>query len=305
MDISVIICTCNRIKDLPDAINSVWGQEFLSTGEYELIIVDNASTDDTQEYVNGCLKNSPLPMRYVYEGKPGLSGARNTGAEAARGEVLAYLDDDAIASPYWLAEIRKAYQNNEELSAGGGRILLKWLVERPSWLNRDLESALTCLDLGAAVKSVDRTSLPSGANFSCRKTVWREVGGFSPGLTLYNDEIFFFTRVLEKGGTILYLPDAIVWHKVNPYRVTRRYFLKRNFMQGEADVLLDVKENHHHLGWRTMAYRARGLACKFAKRVFEKPSELGRFGFWLWVVYDAGLVTGCVRFSSKKVKENV
>lgn len=107
--ISAIICTHNRDNYLGAAIDSLLGQDF--PGSFEVVVVDNASTDCTREVVEA---RSPSPnLKYVYEPVTGLSVARNTGAKAASAEILAYLDDDAVASSQWLRVLEEAFQSNE------------------------------------------------------------------------------------------------------------------------------------------------------------------------------------------------
>jgi glycosyltransferase involved in cell wall biosynthesis len=99
--ISAIICTHNRDAYLGAAIDSLLAQSF--AGEFEVIVVDNASTDRTREVVNDRLPHPRL--HYIYEPVIGLSVARNTGATTARSPILAYLDDDAVASSAWLSDL--------------------------------------------------------------------------------------------------------------------------------------------------------------------------------------------------------
>lgn len=233
--ISVIICTRNRVDDLPDAIRSVWMQDFSST--YELLVVDNGSSDGTQAYLKACLEQSPIPMEYVYEGTPGLSLARNTGARVARGDILAYLDDDAIASENWLTSLNNSYDRYQETWVAGGPILLDWRGEKPLWFTSDMEMALTTLDLGSEFQWLDGYWFPFGANFSCRKAAWSDVGGFGEVFTLYNDERYFCHKVRSLEGKIAYIPSAVVLHKVSAYRLRTGQFIKRNYRQGRADAI--------------------------------------------------------------------
>ncbi|MEL6320431.1 MAG: glycosyltransferase family A protein, partial [Cyanobacteria bacterium J06626_14] len=122
LSISAIICTHNRDHYLGDAIDSLLNQQF--DGEFEVIVVDNASSDRTRDVVEA---RQPHPrLIYVYEAVTGLSVARNTGAQMARGHLLAYLDDDAIASKHWLQALWNHYKQSEKTAIAGGRIDLIW-----------------------------------------------------------------------------------------------------------------------------------------------------------------------------------
>jgi glycosyltransferase involved in cell wall biosynthesis len=146
--ISAIICTHNREQYLGAAIDSLLHQDF--AGEYEVIVVDNASSDRTREVVEARLSNPRL--RYVQESVLGLSVARNTGATQACSPILAYLDDDAVASSQWLQVLHDGFQQDEKLAIAGGKVTLLWAegMEPPRWLSSGLAGNLGAYDLGEA-----------------------------------------------------------------------------------------------------------------------------------------------------------
>src|SRR4028118_720250 len=119
--VSAIICTHNREEYLGEAIDSLLRQDFYN---YEVVVVDNASSDRTRELVEERLSSPRL--NYVYEPRTGLSVARNTGAKEAQAPILAYLDDDAVASSFWLKAIYEAFARNEKLAIAGGKVTLLW-----------------------------------------------------------------------------------------------------------------------------------------------------------------------------------
>ena len=150
--ISAIICTHNRAQYLGAAIDSLLAQ---SLDNIEVIVVDNASNDTTAEVVQQRLSDPRL--RYVYEATLGLSTARNTGANVANGDILAYLDDDAVASPQWLASLLEIYQDNDKVAIAGGKVTLLWppgISQPPAWLSNDLASGLGAYDLGDQVQYI-------------------------------------------------------------------------------------------------------------------------------------------------------
>ena len=120
--ISAIICTHNRDTYLGAAIDSLLAQDFV--GEFEVVVVDNGSSDRTREVVEHRSHNPRL--KYVFEPVIGLSVARNTGARVASSEILAYLDDDAEANSHWLQVLYSAYQDNPKLAIAGGKVTLLW-----------------------------------------------------------------------------------------------------------------------------------------------------------------------------------
>jgi glycosyltransferase involved in cell wall biosynthesis len=237
--ISAIICTHNREQYLGAAIDSLLAQDFPA---FEVIVIDNASTDQTAAIVQARLSDARL--KYVYEPIPGLSVARNTGARVAQSDLLAYLDDDAIATPHWLSVIHAAYQVNPKLAIAGGKVTLLWLhgMTSPPWLSEGLAGNLGAYDLGDAVVYVDRPQMtPRGLNYSIRTTFLDQVGGFDPNLgrvgknLLSNEELHMTDLALQTGWQVAYLPTALVAHTVAPERVCRSWFLNRGWWQGISE----------------------------------------------------------------------
>ena len=155
--ISAIICTHNRAQYLGAAIDSLLAQTLTNI---EVIVIDNASTDATAEVVQTRLSDARL--RYVYEAKLGLSTARNTGAQLAKGDILAYLDDDAEASPQWLASLLEVYENNDKIAIAGGKVTLLWPpgVQHPSvCLSADPATGLGAYYLGDQMRYIKHPSL--------------------------------------------------------------------------------------------------------------------------------------------------
>lgn len=250
-EISAIICTHNREEYLGAAIDSVLQQDFYS---YEVVVVDNASSDRTREIVAERLSHPRL--NYVYEPTLGLSMARNTGAKEALAPILAYIDDDAVAGPLWLKTIYEAFQSNEKLAIAGGKVTLLW-PERlimPKWLSSELEANLGAYNLGEAVIYIDRPSLtPRGVNYSIRRTFLEQVGGFNVNLgrigknLLSNEELYMTQLALQEGWLVAYLPDAIVAHHVAIERLERRWFLSQGWWQGISECYCEQLTNRDGL----------------------------------------------------------
>lgn len=237
--ISAIICTHNREEYLGAAIDSLLEQDFSS---YEVIVVDNASSDRTREIVEERLSNPQL--NYVYEPVTGLSVARNTGAREARAPILAYLDDDAVASSSWLKIIYNAYQSNEKLAIAGGKVTLLWPdgITPPQWLSSELAGSLGAYDLGETIVYIKNPGMtPRGLNYSIRRTFLEQVGGFDVKLgrigknLLSNEELHMTELALERGWQVAYLPDALVAHNVAPERLEQSWFFNRGWWQGISE----------------------------------------------------------------------
>lgn len=244
LSISAIICTHNRDRYLAAAIDSLLHQDIPN---FEVLVIDNASTDTTRQIVEARLGDPRL--KYVYESTLGLSTARNRGFQESTGEIIAYLDDDAVAEPYWLGELLKAYDVNDRLAVAGGRVTLLWpegTTEPPAWISEDMMSCLGAYDLGTEVVNIQEPGLtPRGLNYSLRRSFLKEIGGFDSQLgrvgkkLLSNEELVMTELALGKGWQVQYLPQALVAHNVAEERMQRDWFLKRSWWQGVSEFYRD------------------------------------------------------------------
>ncbi|MFN6565819.1 glycosyltransferase [Dendronalium sp. ChiSLP03b] len=238
--ISAIICTHNRDTYLGAAIDSLLAQDFAA--DFEVIVVDNGSSDRTREVVEQRASNPRL--KYVFEPTIGLSVARNTGARVATTEILAYLDDDAVASTHWLQVLDSAFKNNSKLAIAGGKVTLLWPqgIQQPLWLSPGLAGNLGAYDLGESSIYIKQPSLtPRGLNYCLRRSFLEEIGGFDPHLgrvgknLLSNEELQMTEFALERNWQVAYLPEALVAHNVAPERLKRSWFLNRGWWQGISE----------------------------------------------------------------------
>lgn len=237
--IAAIICTHNRDAYLGAAIDSLLSQD---CDNFEVVVVDNASSDRTREIVEARISHPHL--KYVYESVIGLSVARNTGAKQTTAPVLAYLDDDAVASPQWLSVLLEAYQQNEKLAVAGGKVTLIWPpgIEPPNWISPELAGNLGLYDLGDQVLQIQEPGLtPRGLNYSIRRTFLEQIGGFDPNLgrkgkkLLSNEELYMTELAIEQGWQVAYLPDAVAAHNVALERLKASWFLQRSWWQGISE----------------------------------------------------------------------
>ncbi len=238
--ISAIICTHNRDTYLGAAIDSLLAQQ--TAVGFEVVVVDNGSTDRTREVVEQRLADARL--RYVFEPVLGLSVARNTGAESSRGKILAYLDDDAEASVSWLDTLHSAFEANSKLAIAGGKVTLIYPPGQsaPRWLSPGLAANLGAYDLGDKIIYIDNPGLtPRGLNYAIRRSFLEEVGGFDTNLgrvgkkLLSNEELQMTELAIKLSWQVAYLPDALVAHNVQTERLQRSWFFSRGWWQGISE----------------------------------------------------------------------
>ena len=250
--VSVIIPTVNRAEYLRNALMSVLSQSF-QEDLYEVITVDNGSTDGTKEVVDNLNQAYNDQIRYFYDSRPGLHIGRHLGAQYAKGEILLYGDDDIIASPEWVEEIYRCY-SDDKVGAAGGKILPKFETKPPEWLrifSGDLRNLgyLSLLDLGDEFLEINSNKI-YGCNLSIRKDLLFQLGGFHPdampeALIKYrgDGETALMNKVVAAGYKTIYNPKAYVYHVISSNRLTLKYFKKRSFHQGVSDSFSLIRKH--------------------------------------------------------------
>lgn len=243
VELSVVICTHNRYHTLRDAIASLEIQD-CAADRFELLVVDNSSDTQAQRrFMNGlditCLHD------YIVEGTAGLSRARNIGVRAARGHLVAFMDDDARACGQWVSRILEVF--NDEPSAGivGGPVRPVWPGERPSWLHPWLEGYLTILDYGTQPRSLDTHQWLAGTNIAFRHELLLDAGGFNENLgrigklLLSNEELHITSQIRERGYSVRYDPRIEMFHKVHEDRINQPWMRRRVFWQVVSDLFAE------------------------------------------------------------------
>ncbi len=233
-----ILCTYNRCRSLAKTLESLAASTVPDPVEWEVLVVDNNSTDRTREVVEDFCRRCPGRFRYIFEPHPGKSFALNTGIREAKGEVLAFTDDDVTVEPTWLQNLT-ARLNSRRWAGVGGRTLLPQLFSPPRWLSlKDLGMLGALFDRGP--QPSDLREAPYGANMAFRKEMFEKYGLFRtdlgprPGSQIGNEDTEFGRRLLAGGERLHYEPSAIVYHPVHEDRVQKSYFLSRFFDTGRA-----------------------------------------------------------------------
>jgi glucosyl-dolichyl phosphate glucuronosyltransferase len=244
MKVSVILCTFNRSATLPSALDSLATQQLSESVSWEVIVVDNNSTDNTRATVESYSNRYPRRFRYIFESQQGLSRARNAGICAAQGEILAFLDDDVIAEPDWLANLTSALGDSKWQGAGG-RIVPPSGFAPPKWLplggENDLGGPLALFDLGTTPGELQRA--PYGANMAFRRSMFEKYGDFRVDLgrcgasLLSGEDTEFANRLLAGSEPLRYEPSAIVHHPVPAERLNEKYFRNWWFDFGRGRII--------------------------------------------------------------------
>ena len=236
--------TYNRGEMLEDAIRGVLAQQD-ATPPFELIVVDNNSTDRTREIIERFADADPR-VRYLFEAAQGLSHARNAGIRCARAPLIAFTDDDVRAQPQWVASIVRAFDEHPEVDMAGGRVLPLWPAPPPDWLTRDHWAPLALVDYGEAQVAITAANpiCLVGANLAFRRSVFDTVGVFATDVQRVRDVIGsledheFLLRLLRAGGRGLYDPRIALHAEIQPSRLRRDYHRRWHSGHGHFHALL-------------------------------------------------------------------
>ncbi len=249
MNISIAICTHNRAQSLYATISAVLKQQY-TRGKLEVLVVDNCSSDNTRQITESLQTDSPIPLHYFYEEKSGLSNARNLALKKAQGDVIIFIDDDAIpVSDHWAANIAAVYED-PHVAVAGGDLSPEWPEGiRPTWLPSFLLPPLGITRFKFnEVSSLRYPHYPWGANISYRKKNLQEIGGFSNqlgwssnGTMISGEETEMNLRLESAGKKVVYVPQAVVKHVISPEKLNEKWFFKRALGQGLSDAAIDQK----------------------------------------------------------------
>ncbi len=235
---SIVICSHNRAGDVAAGVELLLASAIARNGS-EIVIVDNASTDATAEVAAELAARHPGVVRWVAEERPGLSHARNAGADAARHEIVVFLDDDARPAPLWLPRLAHALARPGVVMAGGPICALWPQEHRATPPARGLERLYGVCDHGDAERDLVLPDLVFGGNLAVARSALRAAGGFdpqfgvSPTSRLGGEEVAVAWHLHRDAiGATRWVPGAAVGHIIPAQRLTDDYMLGRSLLGG-------------------------------------------------------------------------
>lgn len=245
MKITVILCTYNRCETLAKALGSIVASTLPESVEWEVMVVDNNSPDRTRDVIEDFCRRYPGRFRYLFELRQGKSYALNTGIREARGEVLAFTDDDVTVQPTWLRNLT-AHLEDGHWAGAGGRTRPASIITPPRWLALDTHAGVLYahFDLGDQPLQLDRP--PYGANMAFRREMFEKYGGFrtdlGPGpasrpIPRFGEDTEFGYRLFAAGERLRYEPSAVVYHEVSQERIRKEHFLASSFELGRYSIV--------------------------------------------------------------------
>ena len=319
MRYTVVISTHNRAGSLIETLTAV--SRLRSTQSWEVLVVDNRSTDSTASVVRALASGYPAELRYIYEPTPGKYRAMNTAVGAARGEIIAATDDDAVVDPDWLERADEALLSLQ-CDFVGGPVAPLWQQPAPPWLDLSapaIQKVLALLDYGTAVREFGAgIGWPLGVNVAYRREAFAKAGLFDPSLgrkagTLRSQaQREWHLRARAAGCRGFYVPGMRVQHRVEPERLERQYFRRWHYWHGISRARLYYGSGFDPEEPEAARYeRPLPSILGVPRRLLPKALTSLRSCIWrrlrgeqarafeyeLWLCFFAGLARQCLRES--------
>ncbi|HZG26333.1 MAG TPA: glycosyltransferase [Chitinophagaceae bacterium] len=283
MELSIIIPTFNRSALLKKTLQSIVEQE--QTGiVFEVIVVDNGSTDETPD-VSQSFAGSISHFIYHYDDEPGQLTGRHRGTELATARIISFIDDDVELNPFWIRSVLELFNTSPDISIIGGPCLPKYQLYPPSWINYFRETTpyggtaclpLSLIDLGEGNFEIDPLYV-FGLNFSIRKNVLLELGGFHPDCIPAHLQKFqgdgetgLSLKARNRGVKAMYAASVFLYHQVVPERLTANHFEKWYYYSGVCQSFTDLRKKHLPLASERVSTATRSRLA----RVVSAPGKI-------------------------------
>lgn len=221
-DISIVVCTRNRAARLTNALESLFRLQTQNLFSYEIVVVDNGSTDDTSKVCDDLARQFDGVLRRVYEPKTGIATARNRGYREAAGAWVAYFDDDQLAEKNWLAELWRMALDKGVRCVGGAVALLLPAAQKTR-LDPFTRMLLGEADWSSQACRYSEKVTPGAGNLMIRRSLLEELGGFDEAFLNRSEDTDLFLRLHRAGNESWYVPTAKVWHVITPDRLEPAY----------------------------------------------------------------------------------
>ncbi|GAB4455018.1 MAG: glycosyltransferase family 2 protein [Bacteroidales bacterium] len=248
--ISHIICTYNRAEYLPKALEALAHQNYPDYNDFEVVIINNNSTDNTQEIVDSFIKQYPdVKVVYAHEKKQGLSNARNKAIEVSNADWLAFLDDDAYVDADYTLNLVNFIKSTPTIKAIGGPILLDFESPIPTWYTHYLGSLFGYFKPYSTSRYFSKNFYPRGSNMIFHKTLFKKYGIFNPNLgrigrnMMGSEEKDMFQRIYNGNELVYYLHTAVIYHLVPDFRTEIDFVKKQSIGVGLSEHVRILQSN--------------------------------------------------------------
>lgn len=240
--LSAVICTYNREKYIYNVLRSIAENDFSKDG-YEIVLVNNNCTDNTEAECLRFKNDFPdVAFHCFHEPNQGLSYARNCGIRESKGDIIIYVDDDAVVNKEYLRTYAEFFSRCHEAAAAGGPITPQYETEEPEWMSHYTRMLLTgALDLGSKEREFPKGAFPGGGNVAYRRSVFDQIGLFNVELGRKGNSLIgaeekdLFDRMGSQGMKFYYLPNAILYHIIPEHKLTKDYLKRLSLGIGQSE----------------------------------------------------------------------
>lgn len=241
--LSLVIATYNRAEQLMITLHSV-AEQSKNPAQWECIVVDNNSADNTKQRVEAFIAEHPLiNIRYHFERNQGLSHARNAGIREAQGDIITFIDDDERIVPDFVAAYINLFDNYPAAMAAGGKIIAEYPTGRPRWMSHYTERPIANpMDFGDYVRTFPKGRIPGGGNMAMRREVFTQIGLFNTSLgrtgksLIGGEESDLFERIDKAGMACYYTPRAVMYHIIPSQKLCDSYFERLCYNTGISQL---------------------------------------------------------------------
>lgn len=296
--ISVIICTYNRSESLRITLESLLHQESHGAFEYEVMLVDNNSTDATRTVVEEFVQRFNGKLRHFFQPISGKTLSMNMALARVTGEIIAFTDDDVVLDPVWLYELNQCFLEFD-CDGVGGRVLPVYPAGTPQWIKDNaikLAGAVVIYDFGETTKPLHKDMLPFiGCNFAFRRQMFNEYGLFNedlgPGAKALGEDIEFVERLLSQGRKLYYCGKAVVNHPYDLKRFNWQKLARWHIALGRSEAQREIRNHDIKVTYFGIPrYLLRGVVLDFVKIIVNFFNRLERWNAWRSFFRKVGMI---------------
>lgn len=251
-ELSIVICTYNRDQYLKECLDHLSIQT-ASKNLFEVLVIDNNSTDQTEETCHNYQKANPqVQFKYIIEPNQGLSFCRNRGIAESWGDIISYIDDDAFADQDYVSNSISYFKGHTNVDAIGGKVTPLYHSSEPKWISSYLLPLVAALDMGETAGPFRGWRFPIGANMAFRRAALPNSAPFHTGLGRKGlflgsgEEKELFYRLKKRNRSIHYVPGVHVRHSIPDVRLEPAYIKRMAMGIGKSEAIR-IKQGPFHL----------------------------------------------------------
>lgn len=306
---SIIICTYNRSNDLKNVLGGFLKQNIDKNINYEIIVSDNNSSDDTRSLVLSAYADLFAGrLKYVFEAQQGKSYALNSAIQASQGGIICFTDDDVIPDEYWLSKIIECFQQYG-CDGVGGRVLPVFPSGTDQWIKENaskLSGSVVIYDYGDKTFLLTGSTFPFiGANFSFKREVFEQLGFFRTDLAgcagAVGEDTEFVNRLLIQGKSLYYCGAALIWHPFDRERLSFKHIARWNISFGKFAARMESERGTQFIYYFGIPrYLIRGIVEDFFKLVSLSWTKPLFFIAWRNLFCKVGMIQEYYKYSRER-----